>query len=44
MGNTYWSEKYYIDNLIDPLYNKNAYDYDDKFEICIEASNDVNIN
>lgn len=30
--------------MIDPLYHKNAYDYDENFEICIEASNDVNIN
>jgi len=43
-GHTYWNEKDYNDNLIDPLYNKNAYDYDDNFEICIEVSNDFNIN
>jgi hypothetical protein len=33
-----------IDNFVDPLYNKNASDYDDDFEICINTSNENNLN
>ncbi len=33
-----------MDKLINPLYNKHVNDYDDNFEICIEAFNDDNLN
>jgi hypothetical protein len=33
-----------MDKLLNPLYNKSVNDYDDNFEICIEAFNDENLN
>lgn len=33
-----------MDKLINPIYNKNVNDYDDKFEICIQAFNGDNLN
>jgi hypothetical protein len=37
-------EKKHIDNFINPLYNKNVNDYNDDIEICIEKTNDNNVN
>jgi len=42
--NEYQDEKEYIDNFMNPFYNKSVNDYDDDIEIHIEKTNDDNVN
>ncbi len=37
-------EKEHRNNFINPLYNKKVNDYNDDIEICIEKTNDKNVN
>ncbi len=42
--NEYQDEKEYIDNFINPFYNKSVTNYDDDIEIHIKKTNDDNVN
>jgi hypothetical protein len=42
--NEFQDEKEHINNFINPLYNKDINDYNDDIEICIEKTNDNNVN